>query len=92
VRHPFHLLAGRGFEFVACRQNWGGDRVRLHEENGQLLSLPAGWTGVAGADPFVVVAAGRAPFGTAGVLALADLADRFRAQQDGAGAVKKITP
>jgi hypothetical protein len=40
----------------------------------------------------VVVAAGRAPFSTAGLLALADLVDRFRARQDGAGAVKKIMP
>jgi hypothetical protein len=47
---------------------------------------------VAGADPFTVVAAGRAPFGTAGLLALADLVDRFRAQRDDAEAVKKITP
>jgi hypothetical protein len=28
----------------------------------------------------------------AGLLALADLVDRFRAQQDGAGDVKKIMP
>jgi Family of unknown function (DUF5372) len=39
VTHPFHLLAGREFEFVACRQNWGEDRVHLHDENGQLFSL-----------------------------------------------------
>jgi hypothetical protein len=47
---------------------------------------------VAGADPFTVVAAGRAPFSTAGLLALTDLVDRFRGQRDGAGAVKKIMP
>jgi hypothetical protein len=91
VTHPFHPLAGKDFEFVAYRQNWGEDRVHLHDENGQLFSLPAGWADVAGADPFTVIAAGRAPFGTAGLLALADLVDRLRAQQDGAGAVKKIT-
>jgi Family of unknown function (DUF5372) len=27
VTHPFHPLAGRDFEFIACRQNWGEDRV-----------------------------------------------------------------
>ena len=43
--------------FVACRQNWGKDRVWRHDEDGQLFSLPAGWTDVAAADPFVVVAA-----------------------------------
>ncbi len=90
MTHLFHPLAGRDFEFVAHRQNWGEDRVHLHDENGQLFSLPAAWTDVAAADPFVVIAAGRAPFTTAGLLALADLADRLRAQQDGAKAVKKI--
>ena len=47
---------------------------------------------MAAADPFVVIAAGRCPFTTAGLLALADLADRLRARRDGAGAVKKIMP
>jgi hypothetical protein len=47
---------------------------------------------VAAADPFVVIAAGRCPFTTDGLLALADLADRLRAQRDGAGAVKRIMP
>jgi predicted acyl esterase len=42
VTHPFHPLAGQDFEFVAYRQNWGEDRVHLHDENGQLFSLPAG--------------------------------------------------
>jgi Family of unknown function (DUF5372) len=92
VTHPFHPLCGRDFEFVAYRQNWGEDRVHLHDENGQLFSLPAAWTDAVAADPFVVVAAGRAPFSTAGLLALADLAGRLRAQRDSAGAVKKITP
>jgi Family of unknown function (DUF5372) len=39
VTHPFHPLAGRDLEFVAYRQNWGEDRVHLHDENGQLFSL-----------------------------------------------------
>ena len=55
MTHPFHPLAGRDFELVACRQNWGEDRVHLHDENGRLFSLPAGWTDVAAVDPFVVV-------------------------------------
>ena len=92
MTHPFHPLAGRDFEFVEHRQNWGEDRVHLHDENGQLFSLPAGWTDAVAADPFVVVAAGRCPFTTAGLLALADLADRVRGQRDGARAVKKIMP
>jgi len=92
VTHPFHPLAGRDFEFFAYRQNWGEDRVHLHDETGQLFSLPAGWTDVAAADPFVVVAAGRCPFTTAGLVALADLVDQLRAQRDDVQAVKKIMP
>jgi len=92
VTHPFHPLSGRDFEFVACRQNWGEDRVHLHDENGQLFSLPAAWTDVAAADPFVVVAAGRCPFTTDGLLALADLAGRFRARRGAGRDVKAITP
>jgi Family of unknown function (DUF5372) len=47
---------------------------------------------VALVDPFVVVAAGRCPFTTAGLLALAELVDRLRAQRDGVCGVKAITP
>jgi Family of unknown function (DUF5372) len=92
VTHPFHPLCGRDFEFVACRQNWGEDRVHLHDENGQLFSLPAAWTDAVAADPFVVVAAGRCPFTTDGLLAVAGLIDRFRARRDADRTVKTITP
>jgi hypothetical protein len=91
VTHPFHPLSGRDFEFVACRQNWGEDRVHLHDENGQLFSLPAGWTDVA-ADRFAVVAAGRCAFTIDGLLAVADLVGRFRAGRHGGRDVKAITP
>ena len=92
VTHRFHPLAGRDFEFVAHRHNWGEDRVHLHDENGVLFSLPAGWTDVGAADPFVVIADGRCPFTTGGLLALADLADRLRSLAAGGEAVKQITP
>jgi len=92
VTHPFHPLYGRDFEFVAHRHNWGEDRVHLHDENGQLFSLPAAWTDVVAADPFVVIAAVRCPFTADGLLAVADLIDRFRAQRDGDRDVKAITP
>jgi hypothetical protein len=70
----------------------GEDRVHLHDENGVLFSLPAGWTDVAPADPFVVIADGRCPFTTGGLLALADLIDRLRSLPASGGAVKQITP
>jgi hypothetical protein len=92
VTHPFPPLAGRDFEFVEHRQNWGEDRVYLHDADGQLFSLPAAWTDAAAADPFTVVAAGRCAFTTDGLLAVADLIDRLRARPGSDRAVKAITP
>ena len=83
MTHPFHPLDGRDFEFVGYRQNWGEDRVCLHDENGRLFSLPAAWTDAAAEDPFVMIAAGRCPFTADGLLAVADLIDRFRALSGG---------
>jgi Family of unknown function (DUF5372) len=82
VTHRFHPLFGREYEFVVHRQNWGEDRVHLHDENGVLFSLPAAWTDVAPVDPFVVLAEGRCPFVTTDLLALAELVDRRRSCAD----------
>jgi len=92
VTHRFHPLYGREFEFVVYRQNWGEDRGHLHDENGVLFSLPAGWTDVAPADPFVVVSGGCCPFTVNGLLAVAELIDRLHAQRDADEDVKRITP
>jgi hypothetical protein len=92
VTHPFHPLAGKDFGFVEHRQNWGEDRVYLHDADGQLFSLPAAWTDAATADPFVVVAAGRCPFTANSLLTVADLIDRFRARRDSGQPVKTIMP
>ena len=89
VTHRFHPLFGRDFEFVAHRQNWGEDRVHLRDEDGELFSLPAGWTDVAPADPFAVIADGRCPFTIDGLLALADLIGRLRSLPEGDAAVKE---
>jgi Family of unknown function (DUF5372) len=77
---------------VAHRQNWGEDRVRLHDENGELFSLPAGRADVVPAGPFTVIAGGRCPFAVDGLLALADLIGRLRSQPGGDEIAKRITP
>lgn len=92
MTHRFHPLFGRDFEFVAHRQNWGEDRVHLHDEGGAVFSLPAQWTDVAPLDAFVVIAEGRCPFTIAGLLGLAELVDQLGSQPDRDRAVKKITP
>jgi hypothetical protein len=81
VTHPFHPLFDQELEFVKRRRNWRADRVYVFDPEGSLLSLPVGWTDVVAEDPFVVVAAGRSPFCTAGLLELADLVARLRAER-----------
>jgi hypothetical protein len=85
VTHPFHPLAGRDFEFVEHRLNWGEDRVWLRDEAGDLFSVPAGWTDAVAPDPFIVMAAGRCPFTADGLLAVADMVARLRERPDGDG-------
>lgn len=85
MTHPFHPLAGREFEFVEHKLNWGEDRVWLRDGNGSLFSLPAAWTDAVTPDPFTVIAAGRCPFTTDDLLAVADLLGRLRASPDGGG-------
>ena len=62
MTHPFHPLSGREFDLVVRKKNWGENRVFFFAENGQLTSLPAGWTDVDPPDPFVAIADGRSMF------------------------------
>lgn len=55
------------------RQNWGEQRVMFFDEAQRLRSLPLAWTSVAPADPFVVLAAGRARFRLEDLCRLAQL-------------------
>ena len=58
---------------VAYKSVWGEDRVYFYSERQQLTALPASWTDVVAVDPFVSVAAGRAPFRPNDLLALVQL-------------------
>jgi hypothetical protein len=62
VIHPFHPWRGRRFELVAYKSAWGEDRVYFHNQEQQLIALPASWTDVVAADPLVALAEGRALF------------------------------
>jgi hypothetical protein len=94
VTHPFHPLAGQQFEFVKRRRNWRLDRVYFHDGAGELVSMPAEWTDVVPADPFVVMAAGRSPFHVDGLLELSELVASLHARGPGATppTVKRTTP
>jgi len=91
VTHPFHPLSGRDFDLVVRKKNWAEDRVFFFCDDGQLRSMPAGWTDVDPADPFVAVAAGRSMFRMEDLVALASLLDGLRLAKP-ARCVKRITP
>jgi hypothetical protein len=57
------------------------------DEDGEVASLPAAWTDVDPADPFVMIAAGRCPFRVQDLLAVADLIDALRSR-----GVGRMTP
>ena len=78
VVHPYHPLKGQRFKLVTYRHNWGEDRVYFHDSTGLLRSIPACWTTVLPADPFVVLAAGRCLFRYDDLLKLADLVEKLR--------------
>ncbi|MBI3458151.1 MAG: hypothetical protein HY002_20445 [Candidatus Rokubacteria bacterium] len=80
VTHPFHPLFGREFELVSRRQAWSYDRVCFHDDQGRLISLPAGWTSVVAEDPFVAMAAGRSALHIVALQTLASLVERWRRQ------------
>ncbi|MGH2846860.1 MAG: DUF5372 family protein [Thermoleophilaceae bacterium] len=94
MTHPFHPLAGGEFEFVKRRRDWQADRVYFYDGGGELVGLPAEWTDAVGADPFVVVSAGRAPFHVGGLVELSELVARLtarRSAEDPSG-VKRTMP
>jgi hypothetical protein len=78
VTHPFHLLAGREFVFIALRQTWGEDRVFFYGADDTVCSLPAGWKDAVAEDVFVTVAAGRCAFRVEDLVALGDLVETIR--------------
>jgi hypothetical protein len=90
VTHPFHPLFGQELEFIERRQCWRGDWVYFFDARGRRQCIPAEWTDVVPDDPFVVLAAGRCPFRTEDLLALADLVDRRQSVLD--GTVQEMTP
>jgi hypothetical protein len=84
VTHPFHPLADREFDLVVRKHTWAEDRVFFFEDNGQLSSLPAGWTDVDPVDPFVAIAAGRSALRIDELLALVSLLEHLRSERPGA--------
>jgi hypothetical protein len=94
VTQRFHPLFGRELEFVKRRRNYGDDLVYVYGLDGELLPLPAQWTDAVPPDPFVEVAAGRAPFRTEDLLELAGRVAELvsRVAPEGTPGVKRTSP
>ncbi|MBW1878141.1 MAG: hypothetical protein JRJ84_07255 [Deltaproteobacteria bacterium] len=78
MTHPFHPWCGREFEVVDVRCWRGETRLHFYDDEGGLLSIPAGWTDLGEADPFVARSGGRAHFRIDDLLRLAALVDGLR--------------
>jgi hypothetical protein len=61
---------------IEIRHAWGEERVYFLDSSGHMRRLPTSWTNVV-EDPFVIVAAGRAPLRLEELLELVDLLDRL---------------
>jgi len=77
ITHPFHPLCGRKFGLICRRRHWGEDRVVYEARNGRVCTIASAWTDIDPADEFRLVAADRAAFRTADLLALCDALDRL---------------
>ncbi|WOH75732.1 DUF5372 family protein [Bradyrhizobium sp. NDS-1] len=70
ITHPFHPLNGHAFELICRRRHWGEDRVVYAGADGRLCTIASAFTNIDPPDEFRLVAAGRAAFRTADLLAL----------------------
>jgi Family of unknown function (DUF5372) len=67
---------------VTYRRNWGEHRVYFHDDTRRLVSLPAQWTSVFPADPYVTISADRSPFRVPDLLELAQQIARIGQRGD----------
>jgi Family of unknown function (DUF5372) len=82
IVHPFHPWHGRRFELIEYKNAWGEDRVYFHNEEQQLIALPASWTDVVAADPVVSMGKGQALFRAGDLSELAGLVRRLSSRGD----------
>jgi len=81
-------------ELVAQAREWGEERVYYRDSKGRMRFLPARWTNVAAADPFVLMATERAYFRLEDLMRLQDRLKELQGMKlrTGHSSVKEITP
>ena len=70
VTHPFHPLFGRTIPLVEVRRNWSETTIFFRGASRSLMSIPAAWTTLCEADPFITLTEGRSAFRCEDLLAL----------------------
>jgi len=70
VTHPFHPFFGRTIPLVEVRRTWSETSVFYRGASPYLLSIPAAWTTLCDADPFIALTQGRSAFRCEDLLAL----------------------
>jgi hypothetical protein len=83
ITHPFHPLCGQSFEVVSRSAHWGEDRVIYRASNGTLPTIAAAFTDAELPDVFRRIAAGRAAFRTADLIALGALFQQIAKRRGG---------
>ena len=78
ITHPFHPQCGQTLDVIACRFQWGEERVFYRDPRGHRASLPVCWTSLAPLDPYVAVGSGRSPFRLQDLLELTVVLEEVR--------------
>ena len=78
ITHPFHPLAGREFEALACKEYGGEQRVCFLDKKGRQCEIPLSWTDLAAEDPVTILASGKSWFRAADLVELARLVEGLR--------------
>lgn len=74
---------------LAYRNNWGEDRVMYRDAADRIRALPASWTSVVAADPYVTLSAGRSLFRLPDLLSLVTVMQAQRSCEEADGAAGK---
>ncbi len=62
MTHPFHPLFGSTIPLVEVRRNWNETIIFFRGASPSLMSIPAAWTTLCEADPFIALTEGRSAF------------------------------
>ena len=75
ITHPFHPRFGEQLELLRYRRSWGHESIDGQRPDGELVTVPVGWTDAGPEDPWVVMAEGRSWYRVEDLLRLVALVE-----------------